>query len=285
MAAAESRRPRDKLHAPWIAVTPAGVAAYGYYEEPNVAARAGRIRIRVMVDPAHRGAGLGGALYDALEMRARAAGATELVTEAWETDAGARALLVRRGFAEYHRRIESRLTLSALEPSAVGRGIDRMADAGFRSGIRIASYRQLLLAFDDAPRRLYDLDATLWADVPFGLTGEIPTFEQYQALELADPDFLPQATFVALHDRRWIGLAALANGRGFLLNSVTGVVRDWRGHGLARWLKLHTLRWALERGTPEIRTFNDAVNGPILALNCSLGFRVQSIEVRYRKDL
>jgi len=43
--------------------------------------------------------------------------------------------------------------------------------------------------------------------VPFGLTGSVPTFEQYQAQELADPDFLPQATFVALDGDRWIGSA------------------------------------------------------------------------------
>ena len=151
--------------------------------------------------------------------------------------------------------------------------------------MRIATYRQLLLAVPDAAHRLYDLDAELWADVPFGLTGSVPTFEQYQALELADPDFLPQATFVALDGHRWIGLGALMNGPGFLLNSMTGVARKWRGRGLARWLKLHTIRWALEHGASELRTFNDAVNDAILGLNRSLGFRVESVEVRYRKDV
>jgi GNAT superfamily N-acetyltransferase len=75
------------------------------------------------------------------------------------------------------------------------------------------------------------------------------------------------------------------NGRGYLLNSMTGVAREWRGRGLARWLKLHTIRWALERGAPELRTFNDAVNDAILGLNRSLGFRVATVEVRYRKEV
>ncbi|HET9023888.1 MAG TPA: GNAT family N-acetyltransferase, partial [Burkholderiaceae bacterium] len=247
--------------------------------------RPGRIRIRVLVAPVHRGAGLGSALYEVLETRAREAGATELVTEAPEIEAGARRFLARRGFAEYHRRIESRLQLADVTPAAIARGIDAMTDAFFASGIRIATYAQLLLAVPDAPRRLYDLDATLWADVPFGLTGSVPTFEQYQALELADPDFLPAATFVGLDDERWIGLGALMRGKGFLLSSMTGVVRDWRGRGLARWLKLHTIRWALEDGAREIRTFNDAVNDAMLGLNRSLGFQVESVEVRYRKDV
>jgi GNAT superfamily N-acetyltransferase len=285
VAAAEARRPPGKLHEPWVTDDQGGVVGYAYIEEPSVAARPGRIRIRVMVDPARRGAGLGSAMYDALEARARDAGATELVTEAAAGEAGARALLARRGFVEYHRRIESRLQLSEVTPTAIARGIEALTDMFFPDGVRIATYRQMLLAVPDAARRLYELDAQLWADVPFGLTGSVPTFEQYQAQELADPDFLPQATFLALDGQRWIGLGALMNGPGFLLNSMTGVVREWRGRGLARWLKLHTIRWALERDAPELRTFNDSVNDAILGLNRSLGFRVESVEIRYRKDV
>lgn len=285
VAGTEARRPRDRLHLAWVAVQQEEIAAYGYVEEPNVAAMPGRIRIRVLVAPARRGRGIGGALYDTLLGRALEAGATELVTEAADDDAPAQRFLARRGFAEYHRRIESRLALADVEPTKVARGIEALTDAFFPAGVRIATYRQLLLAVSDAARRLYDLDAMLWADVPFGVTGSGPTFEQYQALELADPDFLPQATFVALDGDRWIGLGALMTGPGFLLNSMTGVAREWRGRGLARWLKLHTIRWALERGTPELRTFNDAINEAILALNRSLGFRAASAEVRYRKDV
>jgi len=285
VAEAETRRPPERLHVPWVAVERGRITAYGYVEEPGVAARPGRIRIRVLVEPGRRRQGIGGALFSALYERALERGATELVTEARADDAGAPYFLAHRGFDEYHRRLESRLSLAAVKPSMIGGGIDRLTDAFFAAGLRIATYRQLLLSVTDAPRRLYDLDATLWADVPFGLTGSIPTFEQYQLMELADPDFLPAATFVALDGDRWVGLGALMNGHGFLLNSITGVVREWRGRGLARWLKLHTIRWALERGTPELRTFNDAINDAILGLNRSLGFRVESVEVRYRKDV
>ena len=285
VAGTEARRLRGRLHLAWVAVQQDEIAAYGYIEEPSVAARPGRIRIRVLVAPARRGLGIGGALYDTLLGQALEAGATELFTEAADDDAAARRFLARRGFAAYHRRIESRLALADIEPAKVARGIEALTDAFFPHGVRIATYRQLLLAVPDAARRLYDLDALLWADVPFGLTGAVPTFEEYQVQELADPDFLPQATFVALDGHRWIGLGALMNGPGFLLNSMTGVAREWRGRGLARWLKLHTIRWALERGAPELRTFNDAVNDAILGLNRSLGFRVESVEVRYRKDV
>ena len=285
VADAEARRLPERLHIARVAVEGEAIAGYGYVEEPGVAARPGRVRIRVLVEPARRGLGIGRALFAALVELARGSGATELVTEAQadETDAGR--FLAQRGFVEYHQRQEGRLRLADVDPATVARGIHALTDTFFPTGVRIATYRQLLLAVADAPRRLYELDSTLWSDVPFGLTGAVPTFEQYQALELADPDFLPAATFVALDGERWIGLGALMSGRGFLLNSITGVVRDWRRRGLARWLKLHTIRWALERGAPELRTFNDSVNEAMLGLNRSLGFRVASVELRYRKEL
>jgi mycothiol synthase len=285
VADAEARRLPERLHVPWVAVDHDVLVGYGYVEEPGVGARPGRLRIRVLVDPTQRERGIGTALYTALHERAREAGATELVTETKAEDPAALHFLAHRGFVEFHRRIESRLRIQETAPAAIARGIDRMTDAFFATGVRIATYGQLLLAAPDAPRRLYDLDASLWLDVPYGLTGDFLSFAQYQALELADPDFLPRATFIALDGERWIGLAALMNGRGFLLNSMTGVVREWRGRGLARWLKLHTIRWAIERGASEIRTFNDSVNEAILGLNRSFGFRVASVDLRHRKDM
>jgi GNAT superfamily N-acetyltransferase len=280
----EARRLPDRLHWPCVAVDGGGIAGYGYVEELGVAARPGRLRIRVLVDPQQRRRGLGRRLYDRLQARATAAGADELVTEVRADDAAAVRFVDRLGFTRYHARLESRLRLDEVDPASVARGIDAHADAWFARGVRVATYRQLQWSAD-AARRLYDLDAALWADVPFGLAGTVPGFEQYLALELADPGFLPPATFVALDGDRWIGLAALMEGPECLLNSMTGVARDWRRRGLARWLKLHTIRWALEREAHEIRSFNDAGNAAMLALNASLGFRVVATELRYRREL
>lgn len=281
----EARRPPGRMHRALVALDRDEVVGYGFVQVPDVAAREGRLRIRVLVPPERRRRGLGRALYDALRAIASEAGATELVTEARSTDEDAAPFLANRGFVEYHRRIENRLSMSDVDPATIGRAIDRHVDALFASGVRVATFRQLALVQGDAARRLYDLDATLWADVPFGLTGTLPSFEEYLAAEIAHPDFLPAATFIALDGDRWIGVSALVRGPGFLLNSMTGVLRDWRGRGVARWLKLHTLRRALECNAAEIRTFNDSINSAILALNASFGFRVANVQVRYRKEL
>jgi GNAT superfamily N-acetyltransferase len=281
----EARRAPGRMHRALVALDRDEIVGFGFVQVPDVAAREGRLRIRVLVPPERRRQGVGGALYDALHAIASEAGATELVTEARSADEAAAPFLASRGFVEYHRRIENRLSMSDVDPAMIGRAIDRHVDALFASGVRIATFRQLGLVHADAARRLYDLDATLWADVPFGLTGALPSYEEYVAAEIAHPDFLPAATFIAMDGDRWIGVSALVRGHGFLLNSMTGVLRDWRGRGLAHWLKLHTLRHALECNAAEIRTFNDSINPAILALNASLGFRVANVQVRYRKEL
>ena len=285
MADEEARRPPKRLHRALVAHDGHTMLGYGFVQEPDVAARPGRLRFRVLVAPEHRRSGVGSALYTALCTLVNDAGATELVTEALADDEGAARFLARHGFVEYHRRVENRLHLAKVDPTTVGRAIDTHVDAFFASGVRIASFRQLRLAHADAPRRLYDLDTILWADVPFGLSGALPTYEQYVVAEIDHPDFMPAGTFIALDGGRWIGVSALIRQPGFLLNSMTGVLREWRSRGLARWLKLHTLRHALECGATEIRTFNDSINPAILALNDSLGFRVAAVQVRCRKEL
>jgi GNAT superfamily N-acetyltransferase len=70
-----------------------------------------------------------------------------------------------------------------------------------------------------------------------------------------------------------------------VLATITGVRAAWRRRGLARWLKLHTIRFALEDGAAEMVTFNDAVNEGILRLNASLGFVESAVEIRYRRSL
>lgn len=285
LADGDRKRSTRRLHRKIVADRGDGLAGLGFFEEPSVAAAPGRLRVRVIIDPALLGQGVGAALYDAIEAEAIACGARELVTEAFADHPRASRFLAARGFREYHRRIDSTLKLARIEPQRIARAIDEQTDRFFPTAIVIASYRQLMDACSDAPHRLYELFNILWQDVPFGITGSNLDFESFVAEELDDSNFVPAGTMVALFGDRWVGLAALDRGAGYLLASMTGVVRDWRGRGLARWLKLHTIRYAFDAGTAELRTVNDATNPAILALNRSLGFRPTAIEVRYRKDL
>lgn len=285
LADAARRRPAERLIRRIVADCGEELAGYAFVEVPDVAAEPGRLRVRVIVDPERIGSGVGARLYEAIEAEARACGARELVTEALAAHPRADRFLRDRGYADCHRRIRSTLDLAQVDASAIGRGIDQLTDRFFSDAIRIACYRQMTDACADAPLRLYRLFDELWQDVPFGLSGAGPSFGAFAAEVLQDASFVPEGTMIALDGERWIGLAALERGADYLLASMTGVVRAWRGRGLAHWLKLATIRYALESGFAELRTANDAKNAPILALNRSLGFRPTAVDVRYRKEL
>ena len=283
-AAAARRGPR--LHRKFVIDdAPGRLAAFGFVEVPDVAAVAGRFHVRVTVDPACTGRGFGKLLYQRLEVEARDLHATELCTEVLEAHPRAARFATDRGFKVYNRRVESRLRLNEIDPARVARGLDAHTDRLFASGIRIASYRQLALDPLAAPRRLYALQADLWRDVPFGITGDDSTFEAFLAEELGDPAFRAAGTFVALDGPDWIGLCMQSSTDSHLLTTMTGVVQAWRRHGVAYWLKLHSVRYALETGVAEIRTFNDVANEGMLALNRRLGFTPVSTEVRLKKEL
>jgi GNAT superfamily N-acetyltransferase len=281
-----ARRRGARFHLKIVAEeAPGRLAGFGFIEVPDVAAAEGRLRIRVTADPARLGLGVGAALYAALESEARSRGCTELCTEVLTSHPRAQRFAGDRGFVVYNRRIESRLRLAQVDPERIARGIEQHTDRLFASGIRIASYQQLSLAGESAARRLYALHSELWRDVPFGISGPDPTYESFLAEELGDPAFRGAGTFVALDGTDWVGLCAQSAAGDYLLSTMTGVVRRWRRRGLARWLKLHAIRYAFEVGVREIRTFNDAANADMIALNRALGFAPMETDLRMKKEL
>jgi GNAT superfamily N-acetyltransferase len=56
-------------------------------------------------------------------------------------------------------------------------------------------------------------------------------------------------------------------------NSATGTRRAFRGRGLARLLKTHSLHCAAGLGATIAITDNDETNAPMLAVNTKLGYR------------
>jgi hypothetical protein len=66
---------------------------------------------------------------------------------------------------------------------------------------------------------------------------------------------------------------------------MTGTGRAFRGRGLAKLAKNHSLHRARAAGFTEAFTGNDADNGPMLAINTWFGYQVCATEVRYVRDL
>ncbi len=221
-----------------------------WVSEPN------RGRLVVAVDPSRRGEGIGAALAAAGDEHIRAIGVTR--TRAGSMDEpGARALATRLGFTEI-----AAAATSAVDPRTVTP--DPVPD-----GVRIVPFAEL----DDA-RGLYELDMEVSNDIPNEEFDGI-SFEEWRDEFWRSPMIDQDASLVA-----YVGddLAAMTMIRvdapsRRAENNVTGTRRAFRGRGLARLLKTHSLHLAAQRGATIAITGNDETNAPMLAVNTRLGYR------------
>lgn len=140
----------------------------------------------------------------------------------------------------------------------------------------------------DALRRAYELRRDLQMDVPALDPVVPPSFEEFVAGEIESPTALSEAFFLAREGDRYVGLSFLLKRPAqpdVLTQTLTGVVPDRRGRGIALALKLRTVRYARAHGYREIRTGNDSRNAPILRINDALGFERLSAWIIFEKQL
>lgn len=56
-------------------------------------------------------------------------------------------------------------------------------------------------------------------------------------------------------------------------NSMTGVIHQYRGKGIAQAVKVKAIEFALHKGVKCVRTHNDSKNVPMLSINEGLGYK------------
>ena len=229
--------------------------------EPN------RGTLAVAVDPSRRGEGIGSALAEAADAHLTAIGVA--TTRAGSVDEpGARALATRLGFTE----------LAAASTSA-----DRPAHRDARSPPRRRPHRPLR-----RPRRPAGALRARRGGVerhPRTRSSTAVSFEEWRDEFWRSPLIDQDASLVA-----FVGgeLAALTMIRidapsGRAQNNVTGTRRTFRGRGLARLLKTHSLHIAGQRGATIAITDNDETNAPMLAVNTRLGYRPFSRRLEWER--
>jgi RimJ/RimL family protein N-acetyltransferase len=127
---------------------------------------------------------------------------------------------------------------------------------------------------DENKHKLYDVNRSSSLDDP-GSTGTFPDFYAFSKNVFDASWFRADTQILASRGDQWVGLAAIgiypADGHAY--NAFTGVLRDYRGHGLAQALKLQTILLAKREGMRYIRTHNDSNNAPMLAINRKLGYK------------
>lgn len=261
-------------------VTQAGlVAGIGvaqrYAEDPP-----GQFYVKVTVDPAFRGQGLGTALADALEARAVEQGATAIASGARDNDPRSVAFARARGLETEHHLFESTLDPNTFDETPFAGVVERVAVGGIR-----------FFTLADEPgeateRKLYDLYNLTAPDIPgFDLTAP-PPFEEWRQWVVTASHARPELTLLAAVGDDLVGCSVMiVRASGALYTDYTGVLREYRGREIALALKLLSIRAARAFGTPYMRTNNDAKNGPMLAVNQKLGYQPCAGFYRMRKRL
>ncbi|ULH14904.1 GNAT family N-acetyltransferase [Deinococcus sp. KNUC1210] len=200
----------------------------------------------------------------------KARGARELQTMLKETDAPGLRFLEKRGWKQVWRRHEFRVDTTHFEMAAP------MPDLG---GLRLESL-EALASDPQRDERLHELDWTLFQDVPMDQNFTKRPLEAWVKQELQDPTMRLDLSFALLDDTQqdplhgpYVGYTTLMqNPSGFYIIGMTGVKREYRGRGLAKVLKLASMRALKQQGGGEIRTFNDPPNVAMIGMNRALGF-------------
>ena len=129
--------------------------------------------------------------------------------------------------------------------------------------------------FDEgSTNRFWDLYWSLVADVPG--VGDTPRQSNERMNSLVEV-FDKHGFILALDGEKWIGLTMILNeSDDCYYNSMTGVVQDYRGKGIALALKLKAIEYAQNNNGKYIRTNNDSNNASMLAVNKKLGYEAKS---------
>jgi hypothetical protein len=199
----------------------------------------------------------------------------------WEDDGPQLEALRRRGWEVKRRERFWRLDLAG----QAERLRDRRADA--RRRVEAAGLR-IVTAADVGGEAIYpDLhrveDVTAW-DIPRDLPRVAIPYEVWREW-IRPPAVVPERIWLGLSDDRVVGMSYLDYGMTPISTGYTGVLREHRGAGLARALKLETLVQAAGLDVAVVETDNDEANVPILHLNEELGYREISGQVKLHKRL
>ncbi|MGW4290563.1 GNAT family N-acetyltransferase [Streptomyces sp. NPDC004673] len=136
------------------------------------------------------------------------------------------------------------------------------------------------------PRPLFELDAESVADEPGEVTLAYSDYEAWLEETWKHPLLDLDLTMVAVTDGRPVAFSvAYTDGGTRYFTAMTGTSRAYRGRGLAKLAKLHSLYRARTAGLTEAFTGNDAGNGPMIAINKWLGYEFCATEVRYVREL
>lgn len=230
---------------------------------PNTAE--GKFYGSVFVHPTARRQGAGSALLAEVERFAAEHGGSRVVVDVEDTDAASLAYAERRGYTVDRHDWDSTLDLQ---------GFDEAPFAGALARVEASGIRFFTLADrPDVLPGLYQLYGATMVDIPGYEAKSFMTYETWLNALIEGEGARPDWVIIAGDGDRLVGVTQVVATQDHLYTNHTLVDRAYRGRGIALALKLLTIRKGLMHGAPYMRTGNDSLNGPMLAVNRKLGYK------------
>ncbi len=228
----------------------------------------GAASLFVMVDPAWRGRGVGGALYDALVEHLRGHDAQHL--RGWAVDDPATVRWCEQRDLAHTR--DMRYSWLDLSDLAALPDIPPMP-----TGVTVASWAEV------GPTAVHFVDAAATTDEPNDVPVDAMPYDEWFAEIWQGPESDLGASTVVLVDGKAAAYALIEADHAThrIWSGGTGTLRGHRGRGLAKLAKSVALRRAAEAGATAAYTSNDEANQPMLAINAWLGYRPCGTELSY----
>ena len=244
--------------------------AVGYWDVDREAwMQPGRFWLKVVVTPEVRCQGLGSQMFEDALRAARGQGALYLESSVRDDNPASFRFADKRGFKIEHHAFVSTLDLAAFDEHRFDDLLARVHAQGFR----FFSLAEAGLT-EENKHKLYEVNRAAALDNP-GNNGIFPDFYAFSKNVFEASWFRADTQIIAAHGDCWVGLSAIGIYKedNHAYNAFTGVLREYRGHGLAQALKLQTILLAKREGVRCIRTDNDSQNAPMLAVNRKLGYK------------
>ena len=278
----DAKRPKHLVLKRYVLEHGGEAVGYGSFQHSEDSFHPQKFWLGPVVAPEQQGRGYGRALFEYLLGELEPYRPTELRDFSREDWTRKNRFLSERGFAEELRSFESRLDVAAFDPAPFA-GLEQTLQD---KGVEIKTYADL--AYDpERDRKIYDLHTTLDLDVPMTGAYTKPTFERFASYHWEDERFVPEGYLVAVAGDDYVGLSELfvSEADDKLHTGLTGVRREQRRKGVALGLKVKGVEFAREYGAPEIKTWNEANNAPMLAINARLGFVRQPANIDFVKKI
>ncbi|NRF92918.1 GNAT family N-acetyltransferase [Paenibacillus frigoriresistens] len=129
-------------------------------------------------------------------------------------------------------------------------------------GITFRTFEHFSL--EDEMERVYQVVKQLSGDTPDSQGALDFPFETFAAM-VRRMD--PRCIFIAMAGKAIGGITCLVPQGNEMYTLFTGVVKEYRGKGIAHALKLLSIRFAQANGVKQLRTNNHSTNAPMLAVN------------------